>query len=148
MKTFPFFHIVASAAFALLFLSSCMDNGPLSEQERIEKILSSGDWSIRQVFYDSNQTERYKHASLSFKGEHVLSLSNGGSLTDGEWSVRQSVKKFYHLQLSFPDSTLDAIAGDWKIVDYTKTDFRLEDAANPGLDLGAIKNASLRKIVQ
>jgi hypothetical protein len=125
-----------------------MDNGPLSEQERIEKILSSGDWSIRHVVYDSNQTERYKQASLSFKGDHILNLSNGGTLTQGEWSVRQSIKQFYHLQLSFPDSTLDAIAGDWKIVDYTKTDFRLEDAANPTLDLGTIKSAAITKILQ
>jgi hypothetical protein len=148
MKTSPFFSILISAGFALLFLNSCMDNGPESEQERIEKILTSGDWSIRQVFYDSNQTERYKQASLSFKGDHVLDLSNGGVLAVGEWSVRESIKKFYHLQLSFSDSTLAAIAGDWKIVDYTKTDFRLEDAANPTVDLGTIKKASITKILQ
>jgi hypothetical protein len=125
-----------------------MDNGPQSEQERIEKILSSGDWSIRQIFYDSNQTEQYKQASLSFKSDHALDLLNTGMLTQGEWSVRESFTKFYHLQLSFPDSTLAAIAGDWKIVDYTKTDFRLEDTANPGVDLGVIKKASISKILQ
>jgi hypothetical protein len=133
---------------ALIFLNSCSQNGPETEQERIEKILSSGDWRITRLFYDSNQLDHYSPAFLSFQANRIVKLSHAGALSEGEWHVRNSIQNFHHLQLSFTDTTLNAIAGDWKIVDYTKTDFVMEDAANSNIDLGAIKKASITRIFQ
>jgi hypothetical protein len=146
MKTCYFFRGIVPAIFAVTLLVSCLNDEPASERERIQKILSTGDWSIRQLLNDSNQTEKYKEAFLSFKKENVLELSNAGIRSQGEWFVRESIKKSNHLQISFSDSTI-AISGDWKIVDYTKTEFRLEDATAPD-NFGVIKKATLSKILQ
>ena len=129
---------------ALILTAACNIHEPETEKEKIEKLLKSRDWRITYLFNDSNQTERFKDFTLTFRNENVLKVANPDSAFSGEWTIHQ-LKDDNQLTLGFADSSV-AIAGNWKIIDYTKSDFKFEDSDND-INIGTDKKMSLAMIV-
>ena len=130
---------------ALIIAAACNIHEPETEKEKIEKLLKARGWRIAYLFNDSNQTERFKDFTLTFGNGNVLKVANPDSVFSGEWTIRQLLKDDNQLTLGFADSSV-AIAGNWKIIDYTKSDFKFEDSDND-INIGADKKMSLTMIV-